>query len=81
MPEKMRKHVHSSLIHNHSKHNHSSLIHNHSNLGGMWDVWEMSVCKEITTILLSHLKKFNKNSLITPNIKCLRLVLINAVFK
>ena len=37
--------------------------------------------KEIATILLSHLKTFNRNSLITPNIKCLRLVLINAVFK
>ena len=61
--------------------NHSSLIHDYSNLGAMSDIWEMSVCKEITTVALSHLKKFNNNSLITQNIKCLHLVIINAVFK
>ena len=81
MLKKMRKYVHRSLSDNHSKHNHSSLIHNHSNLGAMSDIWEMSVCKEITTVALSDLKKFNNNSLITQNIKCLHLVLINAVFK
>ena len=81
MLKKMRKHVHRSLSHNHSKHNHSSLIHNHSNLGAMSYIWEMSVCKEVTTVALSHLKKFNNDSLITQNIKCLHLVLINAVFK